>query len=99
MTRRTDRRTDRRAWEDDDDGEDDGESWEHPRDPVPVEWRLRVFVLGRWYDYGLHGERQARAMAAAHSARGRPVQLARERLTPGADSLPGQQGLPLVARP
>jgi len=85
-----------RAWDDDD--EDTDGAWEQPRDPAPTEWRLRVYLLGAWLDYGLHGQRQALAMAAAHSAKGRPVELVHERLTPDPDSLPGQQGLPLAPR-
>lgn len=38
---------------------------------------LEVFMLGRWCDYGKHGERRARTMARYHEAKGRQVRLTR----------------------
>jgi len=61
--------------------EDEGEKVEED-----TEWRgpeelpdhvLEVFMLGRWCDYGKHGERRARTMARYHEAKGRQVRLTR----------------------
>jgi len=81
--------------------EDEGEAVEAAeldRAAEPAEWRVRALVLGAWLDYGLHGERHARAMGAAHERAGRPVELRHEALRPAADARPGQLGLPLGGR-
>ena len=66
--------------EEEDEGEkveDDAEQ-EAQRGPEELpDHVLEVFLLGRWCDYGKHGERRAKTMARHHEAKGRQVRLTR----------------------
>lgn len=61
--------------------EDEGEKVEddtEQREPEELpDHLLEVFMLGRWCDYGKHGERRAKTMARHHESKGRQVRLTR----------------------